>query len=132
MPKLQVLPLADDELPEAYPLVRSSAHIGLDRWVAFARALAAIEGGVLGARGEEACFYGVAIFVPLPDLRHDRVLIGQIVAAIELGSAMRVRRALCRGLEGRASALDCAESVTADDSGTDLWMRLQPGRLRFP
>lgn len=72
MLNLRVLPLADAELTEAYPLVRSTTHIELDRWLTFARELVAIDGGVLGARADDGCLYGVATFVPLPGLREER------------------------------------------------------------
>ena len=121
MPKLHVLPLADDELLEAYPLVRSSAHIGLDRWLAFARALVALEGGVLGARAHEGCLYGLAIFAPFPSLRDGRVLIADIIAAIEIGSASRIRGALCEGLEVIAASLDCRTLTTTGSGSSNLW-----------
>lgn len=118
MLELHVLPLADEGLREAYPLVRAAELIGLESWLTFARALAAIEGGVLGARADDGCLYGVATFVPLPCLRNERILTGEIVAAIDLGSANRIRSPLYEALEGLASALDCTKLVATDRSSS--------------
>lgn len=131
MLNLRVLPLADAELTEAYPLVRSTTHIELDRWLTFARELVAIDGGVLGARADDGCLYGVATFVPLPGLREERVLLGGVVAAIELGRASRVRPALCEALQEVASAFECNELVAIDHGSARSLMAVHTGAIRL-
>lgn len=130
MSKLRVSPVADDELPEAYPLVRCSLHIGLGRWLAFARALSSIHGGVLGARAGGGCFYGVATFIPLPDLRYERMLIGEVVVAIDLSGAGQTRAALCTGLEEIAARLRCRELAMLGNGRADVCTILQRGVSR--
>ena len=91
MPDLRVLCLEGDDLALAYPLVRSAARVGAGQWMAFVGELIAEGGGVIGARADGECLYGLATFRPLGTLRHRRALYVELVVAIELSRRQPVR-----------------------------------------
>lgn len=107
MPGLHLCLLEDGELAMAYPLVRSVARVELDRWLEFARAVSAAQGGTLGARARGGCLYGAATFLPRLSLEYERVLAVEIMAAFELGRGPHAEEALRKGLARIARERDC-------------------------
>ncbi|MBX9896766.1 MAG: hypothetical protein K2Y17_02515 [Qipengyuania sp.] len=107
MPVLHTCLLEDGELAMAYPLVRSVARVELDRWLEFARAVSAAQGGTLGARARSGCLYGAATFLPRLNLEYGRVLGVEIMAAFELGRGPHAERTLREGLAKIARERDC-------------------------
>lgn len=116
MPDVHVLSLDERQLAEAYPLVRSAAHVALAEWRAFGLEAIAGNGGVLGARVDDGCIYGVATFAPRAALRHGRALHVEVLIAIELGGSAPVLEALCADLARVARALECQSIVFAGPS----------------
>jgi hypothetical protein len=118
MPGLHVLCLEGDELARAYPLVRSAIGIAPDQWREFASDLIGDGGGVLGAKAEAECLYGLATFRPLNTLRHRRALYVELLVAIDLGRRQSVREALQRGLSEIARERACPSIVVTIPAGT--------------
>lgn len=108
MPVLHTCLLKDGELALAYPLVRSVARVGLDRWLEFACAVSAAQGGTLVARARGGCLYGAATFLPQPSLEYGWVLGIEILAAFELGRVPHADHALRKGLAKFARERGCA------------------------
>ena len=117
MPDLHVLCLEGDDLALAYPLVRSAARVGPEQWLAFAGELVAGGGGVLGARAEGECLYGLATFRPLDTLRHRRALSVELVVAVELGRRQPVRDVLLRELNTIALERACPSILLTIPAG---------------
>lgn len=103
----QVVRLDKRELALAYPLVRSVVRVDLDRWLRFARTVMLSEGGILGARAGRNCLYGIATFLPKPNLRSERVLEVELFAAFSLRRGIDVQRALRAELQNIAVAQGC-------------------------
>lgn len=117
MPDLHVLCLEGDDLALAYPLVRSSARVGPEQWMVFAAELIAGGGGVLGARADGDCLYGLATFRPLNTLRHGRALYVELVVAVELSRRRLVRDVLLHELNKIAHDLACPSILLTIPSG---------------
>lgn len=117
MPDLRALCLDGDDLALAYPLVRSAARVGPEQWLAFAGELIAGGGGVLGARADGECLYGLATFRPLNTLRHRRTLHVELVVAIELGSRQPVRDVLLGELNRIAHDRTCTNILLTIPAG---------------
>lgn len=107
MPDVHVLYLDEHQLAAAYPLVRSTAHVPLAEWQAFARGALAEGGGVLAAQVDDDCIYGVSTFAPRAGLQHGRVLHVELLVVIELGGSTSVLEALCRASAKAARKLEC-------------------------
>jgi hypothetical protein len=118
MPDLHVLCLEGDDLALAYPLVRSSARVGPEQWMAFAGGLIAGGGGVLGARADGDCLYGLATFRPLNTLRHGRALYVELVVAVELSRRQPVRDVLLHELNRIAHDRACPSILLTIPAGT--------------
>lgn len=123
MPGLHVLCLEGDELARAYPLVRSAVGVASDRWREFAGELIGDGGGVLGAKADAECLYGLATFRPLDTLRHARALYVELLVAIDLGRRHSVRDALHKGLVDVARERNCPSIVVNVPTSTRAAVR---------
>lgn len=107
MPRLTVNFLPDDQVGEAYPLIRAATKIGPRRWAAYVRLLRHESGNVLAVTDNTGRIYGVAAFRPGGTLRHPRSLIVDAIAAFELGREPSVKAELCRALRKEARSRGC-------------------------
>lgn len=124
----QVLALENGELAQAYPLVRSVARVDLTCWLHFARTVMAADGGVLGVRTGRNCLYGVATFLPKANLRYERVLEAEVLAAFALGRGSHAQQALRVKLREIAVAHGCRAVAYATETageGENLSIRLE-------
>lgn len=99
MRDLIVQQLSFDRLREAYPLIRSAAHVGLERWLEFGSELFKVGGGVIAILGADQCIHGIAAFRPRTHLRHARGLDVEVMVAFDLRGNDRVKRMLHEELE---------------------------------
>lgn len=111
MPQLTVSRLDVNRLGEAYPLIRSAAHVSKERWEAFARDLFKDGGGILAVIAEDGRVHGVAAFRQAESLRHEAGLLVEVIATFELSRAARVRQALCTALEEAARERGCRSLI---------------------
>lgn len=117
MPDFTVTHLDDDQLGEAYALVRAAApDVSAERWHGFARMLRARDGGVLGAFAGDSTLHGIAAYRPETCLRGGLTLNVDALVTFELNRASPARAALCRALDLLGHALGCA-SVTVTMPG---------------
>jgi hypothetical protein len=107
MPDLSVEPVGVEGLALVYPLIRSAAHVPLDRWLKFGRDLLNNGGGVLAVTAPDDCVHGVAAYRPRFGLRHEQALDVEVIAAFDLRCDDRVRTALCDALDRIAAELGC-------------------------
>jgi hypothetical protein len=107
MPDLCVKSVGTDGLALLYPLIRSAAHVPLERWLKFAREILRTGGGVLAVTAPDNCVHGVAAYRRRDGLRHEQVLDVEIMAAFDLRADDRIRTALCEALERIGAELGC-------------------------
>lgn len=119
---LHVRNLTKDELVLAYPLVRSEVHVEPKQWLEFAHDLIDRGGGVLSARADAQCLYGLATFHPLEMLRYRRALSVELIVSIDLGRRQAVRKALLARLGEIARANACESIVlTTAPNAREAW-----------
>jgi hypothetical protein len=111
MPELSIARLNQDRLAEAYPLVRSAARVGRERWEAYARLLLADGGGILAVTGGDGQILGIAAFRPAANLRHGSSLQVELIVTFELTPRAQARRALCTALERVAQEEGCRSLI---------------------
>lgn len=99
MRDLTVQQLSFDRLRDAYPLVRSAAHVCLERWLEFGSDLFQAGGGAIAVLGADHCIHGIAAFRPRTHLRHARGLDVEVMVAFDLRGNDRVKRMLYEELE---------------------------------
>jgi hypothetical protein len=115
---LHVLCLEGDDLALAYPLVRTAVRVGSEQWLGFASELIVEGGGVIGAKADGKCLYGLATFRPVSTLRHGRALYVELLVAIDLGRRQSVREVLQRNLNAIARERGCPSIVLTVPVGT--------------
>jgi hypothetical protein len=111
VPQLTILRLKEEQLGQVYPLVRTAARVGPERWDSFGRELIAGGGGIVAAQAGGDCFHGVAAFRTGGSLRHPHSLRVELLVAVELSPRAPVRRALCAALADLARAQECDSIV---------------------
>lgn len=108
MPDFSIESVGAERLALVYPLIRSAAHVPLERWLKFGRELLRHGGGVLAVTAPDNCLHGVAAYRRRRDgLRHEQVLDVEVIAAFDLRCDDRVRTALCEALERIGAKLGC-------------------------
>ena len=100
--------LAEDQLPDAWPVVRMAhAHTSAEWWASEAAALIERGGGVLAARASDGMIHGIATYEVARKALLGRVLAVDTLIAFELSRRAPVRHALCEALELLGRAFDC-------------------------
>jgi hypothetical protein len=104
--------LSDDQLPEAWPVVRMvDAHANCDWWLSEAAELIERGGGILAARAPDGNIHGIATYAVARKPLLGRVLAVDTLVAFELSRRAPARHALYEALELLASAFDCRSIV---------------------
>ena len=112
MAKFAIEHLSEDQLLDAWPVVRQShSHAKSDWWKSEGRALIERGGGILAARSTGGTIHGVATYEIARKALLGRVLAVDTLIAFELSRRAPVRHALCDALELIASAFDCRSIV---------------------
>jgi hypothetical protein len=132
MQDLTVQSLGEEQLADAYPLVRTATRVSQQRWEEFGRELIAHGGGVLAVTAPDGCVHGAAAFRPASNLRYEQSLDVEVIVAFELGGDDRVRGALYRELEKTAAACDCrAVNLTMAAKSADPESQVRTGLERL-
>lgn len=132
MQDLAVQSLGEEQLADAYPLVRTATRVSQQRWEEFGRELIAHRGGILAVTAPDGCVHGVAAFRPASNLRFEQSLDVEVIVAFELSGDDRVREALCRELERIAAARNCrAVNLTVAAKGADPESHVRTGLERL-
>ena len=112
MAQFTIAHLYDEQIEDAYPMVRMAApDLSLERWVEFGLSAIAGEGGVLGAYSGDGTLHGVAVYCPDDRLLAGRVLRIEPMVTFELNPRSPARAALCEALELLAAAKGCRQLV---------------------
>lgn len=112
MPRFAIDHLSDDQLREAWPVVRmSQAHANCDWWMGEAAALIERGGGILAARAPDGNVHGIATYAVAHKPHLGRVLAVEDLVTFELSRRAPARHALYEALELLASAFDCRSIV---------------------
>lgn len=122
MTQLTVRSLKTSELPEAWPIVRSSnLYANVDWWLTDAVEIIAGGGGVLVALAPDSTIHGVATFKIPANPARDNALTIPLLITFELSSCAPARSSLVKALERIATRLECTHVVLplAGNSGIE-------------
>jgi hypothetical protein len=112
MLQLDVVELDYDDIPLAWPLVRTATpQLGLDAWRAAAESVIDRGGGVLAVTAADRALHGVATYEAIEKPSFGRVLHVETLVTFELRVRAPARRALIEALIQLSSALGCCEIV---------------------
>ncbi len=104
------IPLGERQIDQAFPLIQSiAANVSIDEWRRYARAIldrAQDEAGIMTVQAFEY-IHGLFAYRVDRSLRHDRVLLVDTVAVLELFSPKLAMTALLQVMDDMAVALDC-------------------------
>ncbi len=112
MARFAIEHLGEDQLVEAWPVVRMShSRANADWWISEAAALAGRGGGILAARAPDGSIHGIATYEVVRKALLGRVLAVDTLITFELSRRAPARNALCDALELLGHAFDCRSIV---------------------
>ena len=112
MARFAIEHLGEDQLVEAWPVVRMSHSLAnVDWWASEAAALAGRGGGILAARAPDGSIHGIATYEVVSKAPLGRVLAVDTLITFELRRRAPARHALCDALKLLGHAFDCRRII---------------------
>lgn len=112
MARFAIEHLSEDQLVEAWPVVRmSNSRANADWWASEAAALVGRGGGILAARAPDGSIHGIATYEVVRKALLGRVLAVDTLITFELSRRAPARHALCDALDLLGHAFDCHSIV---------------------